>query len=224
MAAILGPQPSPGGLESPAPRRRRRTREDVTQRICEAARALFAERGYAATTTREIARRADVSETLLFRYYGDKAALFGEVVTGPFLQLMEEFIATRPDAGAMESEKAAARLFTRHVYELFEGSEGIFRALMAGPSPQGADAGAPTLEGLTLFFEQAVAQAERRFAKAGRVPPIDLRIGVRLGLGMIASSVLLRDALFADGAPDRDALINALEHMVERTLGSEAAD
>src|SRR6218665_1434156 len=53
-------------------RRRRRTRADVEQRICDAARQLFAERGYAGTATREIARQADVSETLLFRYYGDK--------------------------------------------------------------------------------------------------------------------------------------------------------
>lgn len=203
-------------------RRRRRTRDDVNERIREAARQLFAERGYAATTTREIARLADVSETLLFRYYGEKATLFAEVVTAPFLQLMEQFIQSRP--GADISEKAAAQLFTRQVYELFENNEDIFRALMGGPRVGGSDAPAPRLDGLTVFFDRAVEQAQRRLAKAGRSPSMDLQIGVRLGLGMIASSVLLRDTLFANAAPEREALIQALEHMVEHTLGSESGD
>lgn len=56
----------------------------MEQRIRDAARHLFAERGYGGTTTREIARLADVSETLLFRYYGDKAGLLNEVVIAPF--------------------------------------------------------------------------------------------------------------------------------------------
>ena len=45
----------------PRTRRRRRTREDVVERIRAAARELFAERGYSFATTKEIARLADVS-------------------------------------------------------------------------------------------------------------------------------------------------------------------
>ena len=71
-------------------RRKRRSGEDVARRIREAARELFGERGYGASTTKEIARRAEVSETLLFRYYGDKAGLFSEVVAAPFHKLIEQ--------------------------------------------------------------------------------------------------------------------------------------
>ncbi|MEM6930204.1 MAG: helix-turn-helix domain-containing protein, partial [Myxococcota bacterium] len=45
-----------------------------------AARDCFAERGLAATTTREIARRAGVTQPLLHHYFGSKDALFDAVL------------------------------------------------------------------------------------------------------------------------------------------------
>ncbi len=45
------------------------------ERLFEETVTVFAERGYRATTTREIARRAGINEVTLFRRYGDKAAL-----------------------------------------------------------------------------------------------------------------------------------------------------
>lgn len=45
---------------------------DTGERIVDAAAALFAERGYAGTTTRAIAERADVNEVTLFRRFGNK--------------------------------------------------------------------------------------------------------------------------------------------------------
>ena len=202
---------SEAGPASP-PRRRRRTRSDVETRIHEAARALFAERGYQATTTREIARRADVSETLLFRYHGDKASLFQSVVIQPFHQLMDEFVTTHEGA-ATDSTLAGARLFTRRVYELFESNAGLFRALLGEARPSGGDSPYP-LAGLAPFFARSVAQVEERWRNAERQAPYDLMIGTRLGFGMIAASVLLGEHLFFDASPDREAVISALEHIV----------
>ncbi|QGV82763.1 TetR/AcrR family transcriptional regulator [Streptomyces ficellus] len=49
--------------------------------MLEAASALFAERGYDRATVRDIAGRAGVNQALLFRHFGSKRALFGEVVS-----------------------------------------------------------------------------------------------------------------------------------------------
>ena len=213
----------------------------MLQRIGEAARQLFAERGYASTTTREIARLADVSETLLFRYYGDKATLFGEVVIAPFHRLMADFVELHPDPTADFGREADTRRFTRRVYELFEGNEEMFRALLTGgaplaagqtivralltgPSLPGEDEGAPGLGGLTPFFDQSVHQVQQRYASAGLEPPFDLGIGVRLGFGMIAASVILRNALFPDKVPDRDVLVGVLEHLIANTLAGPPFD
>jgi AcrR family transcriptional regulator len=183
---------------------------------------LFAERGFAAATTKEIARLADVSETLLFRYYGDKATLFSEVVTEPFQKLMDDFVQRNPDPKLAGTHQEDTRRFTRQVFELFEANEEMFRALMAGPRMSEGNDGTPGFAGLSAFFRDAVDQVNARYAAAGMEPPFDLRIGVRLGFGMIASSVLMREALFPDRPPDRDALIHALEELVARSLAGPA--
>ncbi|GAB6887418.1 TetR/AcrR family transcriptional regulator [Desulfothermus okinawensis JCM 13304] len=50
------------------------------ERIIEAAYNLFSEKGYHATSTKEIAKAAKVSEVTLFRNFGTKEGLFEEVL------------------------------------------------------------------------------------------------------------------------------------------------
>lgn len=61
-------------------RPRRRGREATTASILDAARELFAERGYAGVTVREIARRAGVTHALAHQYVGSKADVFRAVL------------------------------------------------------------------------------------------------------------------------------------------------
>lgn len=52
-------------------------RGDATrQQLLDAAAAVFTERGYSGATTKEIARRAGVSEGTIYRHYADKRELF----------------------------------------------------------------------------------------------------------------------------------------------------
>lgn len=55
------------------------------QRVIEAAIKLFAEKGYANTSTAEIAREAEVSEGTIFKHYGTKDRLLLSVVL-PFIR------------------------------------------------------------------------------------------------------------------------------------------
>lgn len=62
--------------QSAAPRRRpRRSREEVSQALIDAAAALSAERDSGHITVREIAARADVNTTFVARYFGSKQNL-----------------------------------------------------------------------------------------------------------------------------------------------------
>lgn len=56
------------------------------QQLLEAAFALFAERGYRATSVRDITRAAGVTEAVLYHYFGNKADLLAAVlaVYAPF--------------------------------------------------------------------------------------------------------------------------------------------
>ncbi|MGI8328464.1 TetR/AcrR family transcriptional regulator [Actinomadura scrupuli] len=57
-----------------------RDREATRRRMLEAARGLFAEHGYDHVTVRMIAAASAANVALISRYFGSKAALFGEVV------------------------------------------------------------------------------------------------------------------------------------------------
>ncbi|MGW7404078.1 TetR/AcrR family transcriptional regulator [Streptomyces sp. NPDC054833] len=64
-------------------RKRVRAPEAHREAILEAARAAFAERGYARATIREIAGRAGVTHGLVMRHFGSKEQLFLAAVPGP---------------------------------------------------------------------------------------------------------------------------------------------
>ncbi|MCU0970947.1 MAG: TetR/AcrR family transcriptional regulator [Gammaproteobacteria bacterium] len=60
------------GEDADGRRRPRRSREDVSQALIDAAAALFAERPSGRVTVRDIAARADVNPTFVHRYFGTK--------------------------------------------------------------------------------------------------------------------------------------------------------
>ncbi|MBT2443474.1 TetR family transcriptional regulator [Streptomyces sp. ISL-36] len=78
-------------MTDPAPRRRgrpSRTAEDsgpgARERILEAARAQFAERGYDKTSVRGIAKAAGVDPALVHHYFGTKDEVFAAAIEGSF--------------------------------------------------------------------------------------------------------------------------------------------
>jgi AcrR family transcriptional regulator len=60
----------------------RRSSAEVRGLVLTAAREAFAEHGFDAASTREIATRAGVSATVLFRHFGSKQALYDQAVQG----------------------------------------------------------------------------------------------------------------------------------------------
>src|ERR1041385_8911099 len=60
-------------------RRKRMPAGDRKEAIVEAALPLFARKGSAKTTTRDLARAAGVSEPLLYKHFPSKEALFLEI-------------------------------------------------------------------------------------------------------------------------------------------------
>src|SRR5580658_6812524 len=81
-------QPAATELATQATRRPRGTPRRL---LLDAARDLFARQDYRSTTTREIAESAGVTEHLLFRHFGSKAALFREALVLPFTSFVDAF-------------------------------------------------------------------------------------------------------------------------------------
>jgi AcrR family transcriptional regulator len=92
---------------STEPGLRERKKQQTRQAISDAARSLFAERGFDAVTVAEVAREADVSEGTVFNYFPTKEDLFYEQMEAFESELIEA-VRERPPG---ESVLAAFRRF-----------------------------------------------------------------------------------------------------------------
>lgn len=84
------------------PRRQRETtpigREKVMAAVLEAASDLFAERGPAATSIRDVAARARINHGLVHRHFGTKEELVGEVLNYLGQQIADQIHESRTQA------------------------------------------------------------------------------------------------------------------------------
>lgn len=88
------------------------------QRILDAAAEVFAERGFGGAGVDEIARRAGVNKAMLYYYVGDKAALFGEVVSACVGRISEAVTAALAETEDPRARlQAIPRAFVRTVRE-----------------------------------------------------------------------------------------------------------
>jgi AcrR family transcriptional regulator len=79
--------------------RRQRERDEVRERILDAARELFVECGYERVTMRKVAERIEYSPTTIYLHFADKETLFRELCGADFAQLAAAFqkLAVIPD-------------------------------------------------------------------------------------------------------------------------------
>ncbi|MCB2047022.1 MAG: helix-turn-helix transcriptional regulator [Novosphingobium sp.] len=178
---------------------------------------LFAERGYAGATTQEIARNADVSETLLFRHFGGKAKLYDAVVSAPFLKIMETFHDDQREAMESSAEGPNSRKQIGELFDFFEDNREVFSALVLGSAA--FDGNVPVrLEGIEDTFRLATDEISQAYARKGIEPPFDINIAVRLSFGMAASAVLLRSLLFSGSDASSDEIRDTLAAMSTQAL------
>ena len=96
--------PSPIPKTKPGPPKRvdrpRRKGELTAERILDAAESLFAERGYAGTTLRDVASAVELRIPSIYNHFPSKEALYSAVLERgirPVLELLAEFIELDPE-------------------------------------------------------------------------------------------------------------------------------
>jgi AcrR family transcriptional regulator len=114
--------------------RREAHKQATRQALQQAADRLFAERGYAATTVRDIAEVAGVTERTFFRYFGGKEELIFEDALG-WLPILLEAIRARP---AREDVATALRQAIREVGALLSASPRPTPLWLFSDGPPGA--------------------------------------------------------------------------------------
>lgn len=203
----------PSGRPPGAARQRRRPRSAgpaARQLLLDTARARFARQDYRSTTTREIAQAAGVTEHLLFRHFGSKAALFREALVLPFTDFVDEFGRTwQAVVPEQTDEEELARRFVGQLYDVFVEHQGLLLTLMASEAlseEEKADAG--------------IAEVRRAITTLGRISAEGMHLrGLRSDhpdlpahstVAMIAGMAALRSTYFGAEPPSREVIVDEL--------------
>jgi len=97
--------------------RRERDREALREKILNAARELFAEKGYDAVSMRMIADRIEYSPTAIYLHFRDKDALFAELCAADFLALAGVFRQIGRVDDPIERLRQIGRVYARFARE-----------------------------------------------------------------------------------------------------------
>jgi AcrR family transcriptional regulator len=179
------------------------------EQVLEAARELFAARGFEGTTLAAIAARLGVSPAALLRHAPNKQALFDAAMTGvegPFrvpLEFLSEVDSARSDPRDVLRE--AGRRFVPFIEEKRGETIALWLRsnVLAGIAPAPSAADGPALDRLPLLFdrerhptppERALALVEgylRRARRAGRIELSDPRAAAVAFLASLHSYVAL---------------------------------
>jgi AcrR family transcriptional regulator len=156
-------------------------------RLLVSARAVFAEKGFRGATTRDIAKRAELTEPMVFRYFGSKAALFEEAAVEPVVAFMDGYV---EEWGAREHGSTDAvrevRDFTSRLLDVLDADRELLVAIMAAGQ-----------------FDPALEPAADRLQEAfGRI--------IEMFEGMIETEFTIREL----ETPDRPAFARVLLGLV----------
>jgi AcrR family transcriptional regulator len=198
--------------------RRRRSKGEPRRLLIESATYLFNEHGYS-TSTREIADRAGVSETLMFRYFGSKAGLFREAMVVPFVAFVDGFVADRTTgAGRDEPALELTTSFVGGLFDLFRGHRGLVAALWSTATFDGSDLSAAGVdEDVWQAFNKLVNVGRR--AVRGR--PARNEIVTRAIVSMVAG-MAVSDRSFEHGLPSRDVIVDEIATVITHARTSES--
>ena len=179
-------------------RRKRRSPEELRDRVIDAAAREFEANGYSGATTAAIARRAEVTEAQIFRFFASKAELFREAIFQPLNAHFADFHARNPEG--YSDEVSQRELATRYIGELQdfigEHSRMLMSLIVAREYMQGGAEDLSEIEGLKAYFEKGKATMASRTQGAARVAP---ELMVRVSFAAVLANVMFRDWLFPPG-------------------------
>jgi AcrR family transcriptional regulator len=196
--------------------KKRRPTGEPRRLILVAARDLFARRGYSDTSTRELADRAEVSETLIFRYFGSKSMLFREALVVPFVEFVDDWV-ERNRSGELEhlNDHDFTRGYITSVYELFRANRGLLAVVWAADTNEEhvlAESG--VLDDVSAALAKLVGVSRRVMGE--RHPEIEHRedLGSRAVLAVTAGMAAFGRSFYGGPRPRDEDIIDELVQLI----------
>jgi AcrR family transcriptional regulator len=204
--------------------RARRSTEELRAALLDSARGLFSERGFAATSTRDIAQRAGAVEHLIFKHFGSKAGLCAAAVFEPLaIALNEQLVRLRDSVdqaddvehritGFVEMLLPSLRENRRLLIAYLDAvtfHEDSFSSLGAKPIP--------SLIEYLLRLEQVHKDAPART----RIVVEDPLMETRLSFALVFAVVMFEDLLFAPDEQDPRRELSSIVKLLSTGLGAD---
>lgn len=194
-------------MQGPKARRSNRERSETTrQALVVAARRLFVENGYAATSTPRIAAAAGMTRGALYHHFADKQDLFRAVVEAESRAVAGEIEAAAPPA--LDARQA-----------LVVGSEAFLEAMRVPGRTRLLLIDGPAVLGAAEIARIDTAHAARTLDEGLRAALGDRPGGAPVSaLADLLSATFDRAALAIEGGADRDDVCAAMLLIVGRML------
>lgn len=189
----------------------RRSSLQAREAILVAAEQVFADRGYAGSTSRDLSRAAGVSESVIYRHFGSKSGLFAAAVLAPFLGFLTTFsdTSTRYLAQPLPVE-VMMRLFVSELFEQLTAHRGALRSFLAAAEDLDEKTKADfyhAFDHVMVRIGQVASNDARARNRAQR--GLGSEMNARMAVGVVLSLVVLDDWLLPgdDRRPSREQLI-----------------
>jgi AcrR family transcriptional regulator len=199
--------------------RMRRTTAQVRDALVDVAASVFAAKGYAGASTKEIAGGARTSETTIYRQFGSKAGLFTAAVVEPFYAFLTDYEAFFDEALATPTwtDGMITRECVRQLYRRLHANRNAVLALItAHGDPESQLASREAVRRFDEFFDRLEKMGIERWSRGGGFDVSRLQFVHRFLVGLVLSVSAL-DPWFVPGGwnkPSEDQLIDELTAFV----------
>jgi len=197
-----------------ASERTRRKPAEVRALLLDAAERLFARKGYAETTTDDIAAEAGVTRSVMYRHFPTKSELFREAVLNPFVDFLRDY--RKVWASQVHNrwhEDRIMRTMVALLYDRMRSHRDAIVGLVSAQDAMESDTGREVDRLFDEFFADMLTIGEDTSAATGWIPiDEDLELSIRLVIGMVAAAAVLDPMLLPKGRrrPSRDRIIDRL--------------
>lgn len=186
----------------------RRSTAEVRALIVEAASGLFAERGYTQTTMRDVASKAGIGVSVLYRQFSSKERLFAATFVAPFLASFEQFRSERArEAGGAVAQQQVVGEFIRDLHGNLAAHRNTIITLLAALEEPGTELIEEVRGGLGDAWRDLQLAAPSGPDEATAADDV-LRDANMLVIAMTVGLVLFQPWVMAAREGDNQALVN----------------
>jgi len=203
---------SNGSETEPAgPQRQRRSSAELRALILEAARETFAEKGYAGTTKRDVAEKAGVSLSVLYRHFKSVADLFAGAALIPFTKFLDELTTTwlSQREGGWDDE-AMMRSYLGDLLKNLRNNQDVLTGLVAASKEVDSDVLTTLTDAVDEMFARIGLMSELEAHRRQWFSPDGIDAVLRMLVAMVLGLVTYDWLLLKPGNDDNDQLLNTM--------------